>query len=302
MRLTLDAIAVLDAIERKGSFAAAAKELHRVPSAITYAVQKLESDLGVRLFERSGHRAVLTPAGEALLEEGRRLLQAASALEGRVRRVATGWEGELRVAVGDLVPMARIYSLASDFYALESGTRLRLSREVFGGCWDALVSDRADLVIGAPSDVPSGGGFAVRELGAVEFQFAVAPFHPLAMAPEPLANEDILRHRAIAAADSSRSLPPRTANILSGQDVLTVPDFRDKLEAHLLGMGVGWLPRHLIQSFVAAGRLVVRETEERQAPVALVAAWRTGKKGRALEWFRQRLEDEAWRERLFSPF
>jgi DNA-binding transcriptional LysR family regulator len=218
-----------------------------------------------------------------------------------VKRVATGWETELRLAVGDLVAMEKLYPLAGDFYTLESGTRLRLSREVFGGCWDALVSGRADLVIGAPYDVPVGGGFAVRELGAVEFQFAVAPFHPLALAPEPLANEDILRYRAIAAADSSRSLPPRTANILSGQDVLTVPDFRDKLEAHLLGLGVGWLPRHLAHPFAAAGRLVVKATEERQAPVTLVAAWRTGKKGRALEWFCRRLDEADWRKGLFLP-
>lgn len=90
MRITLDALAVLDAIDRKGSFAAAAKELHRVPSAVTYAVQKLESDLGIRVFERSGHRMALTPAGEELLREGRHLLRASADLEGRVKRVATG--------------------------------------------------------------------------------------------------------------------------------------------------------------------------------------------------------------------
>src|SRR4030066_57945 len=77
MRLTLDALGVLDAIERHGSFAAAAEELHRVPSAITYAVQKLEEDLGVAIFDRSGHRAQLTEAGSELLREGRRLLAAA---------------------------------------------------------------------------------------------------------------------------------------------------------------------------------------------------------------------------------
>ncbi|HNB90291.1 MAG TPA: LysR family transcriptional regulator, partial [Plasticicumulans sp.] len=71
MRLTLDALAVLDAIARRGSFAAAADELHRVPSAITYTVHKLEQDLDVQVFDRSGHRARLTPVGETLLAEGR---------------------------------------------------------------------------------------------------------------------------------------------------------------------------------------------------------------------------------------
>ncbi len=105
MRLALDSLVVLDAIERHGSFAAAAEVLHRVPSAVTYAVQKLEEDLGVAIFDRSGHRAQLTEAGRELLREGRRLLVAAGELEARVKRVATGYEVELRIAVDDLVPM-----------------------------------------------------------------------------------------------------------------------------------------------------------------------------------------------------
>src|SRR6478735_4278468 len=99
MALSLDALAVLDAIDRRGSFAAAAVELDRVPSAITYTVRRLEDALDVLLFDRRGHRARLTPAGRELLESGRRLLASAAAIETRVQRVATGWEAELRIAV-----------------------------------------------------------------------------------------------------------------------------------------------------------------------------------------------------------
>ena len=59
MKLSLDALQVLDAIDRRGSFAAAAEELHRVPSAITYSVQQVEEGLDVLLFDRGGHRAKL---------------------------------------------------------------------------------------------------------------------------------------------------------------------------------------------------------------------------------------------------
>ena len=83
---------VLDAIDRRGSFAGASKELHRVPSTISYVVAKLEDDLGVQIFERMGPRVALTPAGIELLKEGRYLLKAAQDLEHRVRRVASGWE------------------------------------------------------------------------------------------------------------------------------------------------------------------------------------------------------------------
>ncbi|MCW5604382.1 MAG: LysR family transcriptional regulator, partial [Burkholderiales bacterium] len=180
MRLSLDALLVLDAIDRKGSFAAAAHELHRVPSAVTYTVQKLEEDLDVLLFDRRGHRAKLTTAGRELLEEGRHLLRAAGELESRVKRVATGWEADLRIAYDDVIPIEAVLALADEFHREECGTRLRIASEVLGGCWDALVSGRADLVIGAPGDGPAGGGYTVRPLGEVEWVFAVAPTHPLA--------------------------------------------------------------------------------------------------------------------------
>src|SRR6478752_9716743 len=108
-RLSLESLEILDAIERRGSFAAAADELHRVPSAITYSVRQLEDFLGVSVFDRRGHRAVLTAAGRELLAEGRRLLRAASDLECRVQQVARGWESELRIAVDTVIAVDRLF-------------------------------------------------------------------------------------------------------------------------------------------------------------------------------------------------
>src|SRR3569623_1189253 len=104
MNLTLESLRILDAIDRKGSFAAAALALDRVPSALTYTVRKLEEDLDVLLFDRRGHRAKLTPAGQELLSEGRNLLRAADELEQRVKRTATGWETELRIVMDSIIP------------------------------------------------------------------------------------------------------------------------------------------------------------------------------------------------------
>jgi DNA-binding transcriptional LysR family regulator len=300
MRITLDALAVLDSIERHGSFAAAAEALHRVPSAITYAVQKLEEDLGIAIFDRSGHRAQLTEAGRELLKEGRRLLQAATELEARAKRVATGFEVELRIAVDDLVPMERLFPLLEEFYRSSCGTRIKLLMEVYGGAWDALVTGRADLVIGAPSDGPTGGGYSTHPLGLVQWAFMLAPTHPLASAAEPLPPEVIVQHRSIAAADSSRNLPPRTMGLLSGQDVLTVPDMRSKIRFQCAGLGVGFLPLHLTRSDVQAGRLVIRQVIETRIGTPLFIAWRTAQRGKALAWFLERLEDPALRESLLA--
>jgi DNA-binding transcriptional LysR family regulator len=291
MRLSLDALLVLDAIERKGSFAAAADELHRVPSAITYTVQKLEEDLDVLLFDRRGHRAKLTAAGRELLDEGRHLLRAAGELESRVKRVATGWEAELRIAYDDVIPVGGMLALVEAFYETPCPTRVRLGMEVLGGCWDALASDRADLAVGASGEGPSGGGYSVREMGAIEWVFAVSPRHPLASVPEPLRAEDIQKHRAVAAADSARNLPPRTLGLLGGQETLTVPHVRAKLEAQVMGLGVGNLPRYLVEPEVKAGRLVIRRTEEPRLEAPLYLAWRTAHRGKALQWFTKRLQE-----------
>jgi len=297
MRLSLDALLVIDAIDRKGSFAAAGQELHRVPSAITYTVQKLEEDLDVALFDRRGHRARLTAAGHELLNEGRHLLRAAGDLEARVKRVATGWGADLRIASDGIIPPQAMLDLARDFLAQGTGTRLRFATEVLGGCWDALVSGRADLAIGASGDGPAGGGYLTRRLDEIEWVFAIAPAHPLAAAAEPLTRADILAHRAITVTDSSRSLPPRTTGLLSGQDTLTVANLAMKIRAQAMGLGVGYLPRCLAATAAANGALLIRRTEEPKVSQMLSLAWRTAHRGKALKWFVERLSVRGWLNR-----
>src|SRR5688572_16021146 len=115
MRLTLDALETLSTIAEAGSFARAAERLHRVPSALTYTVNKLESDLGVTLFDRTGKRPELTAAGRELIAQGRDLVQQAEALETRVKRVAHGWETQLTIAVDEVIPLDRLFALVSEF-------------------------------------------------------------------------------------------------------------------------------------------------------------------------------------------
>ena len=291
MRLSLDALQVIDAIDRRGSFAAAAEELHRVPSAITYSVRQLEEALGLPVFDRRGHRAVLTEAGRELLRDGRRLLQAAADLECRVQQVAKGWESELRIAVDTVIGIDRLYGVVGEFYEQATGTRLRLLREVLGGTWDALASGRADLAIGASGDPPAGRTFATRPLGRSDMVFVAAPFHPICKEPQPLSPPVIEKHRAVSIADSSRELPPRTVGLYSGQDVLTVPTLEAKAAAHVAGLGVGFLPRPIAEREALAGRLVILAVEAGHPSAPLHVAWRPGGEGRALRWFARRLED-----------
>lgn len=289
IKLSLESLEVLDAIARKGSFAAAAESLFRVPSAVTYTVRKLEEDLGVALFNRTGHRAELTEAGAELLREGRCLLNAANELESRVKRIANGVETELNLAITDLFNFTAIFPVLEKFYMQNFGTRLKIMREIYGGSWDALITGRADISIGAPGEGPSGGGYSTVAMGVLKFHYAVATHHPLADMPEPLQNEDILQYRSISAADTSRNLAPRTSGILTGQDVLTVPDMRTKLQAQIAGLGVGYLPKALAEEYVTTGHLVIKEVAEPKPEAISYLAWR-GKGGKAQQWLLKELQ------------
>ena len=290
MALSLESLEVLDAIERKGSFAAAAHELGKVPSALTYVVRKLEDDLDVLLFDRRRHRAELTPAGRALLDEGRHLLQAADDLARRVKRLATGWEATLTIVLDNLVYFRALLPVIQDFYAENTATRLRFSREVLGGTWDALLSGRADLLLG-PAHTASVQGVQTRTLGAIPFVFAVATHHPLAQAQEPVPAAAIARHRIVAVGDTSRNLPARTIGVMAGQDTLVVPTMDDKIQAQIRGLGCGWLPVPLAQPYLDSGVLIAKETTEDRRLGTFQVAWRNNMRGKALQWWVDKLED-----------
>ncbi|TXI23758.1 MAG: LysR family transcriptional regulator [Roseateles sp.] len=305
--LTPEALSMMDTIARTGSFAAAAREMGRVPSALTYSVRQLEDALDVLLFDRSSRQAVLTAAGEELLHEGRRLLQELDAVANRVRRIATGWESELTLAVDDAVARRALFDLMEAFYAqkTEGGgpppTRLKLRIEVLAGTWEALLHGQADLSIGVPAQTSSSAVFT-EPVGEIEFWFCVAPHHPLAALPEPLSSAQIAEHRIVAVADSARRIAPITVGLLPGQDVLTVPSLATKLEAMLRGLGCGSLPTPMVRRHVEAGRLVRKTLHEGRRSGVLHYGWRnTGHApGKALAWWLERLGSDTTRRALLE--
>ena len=311
--LTPEALTMIDLIARTGSFAAAARELGRVPSALTYSVRQLEEALDVLLFDRSSRQARLTAAGEELLHEGRRLLLQIDAVANRVRRVATGWETQLTIAIDNILAPTAMFELIEDFQALRvesrnappspPPTRLRLRSEVLSGTWEVLATGQADLAIGGAGDPSSGNGLQCELLGNIEMVFAVAPHHPLAALPEPLSAETIAQHRVIAIADSARSFMPVTVGVQPGQDVLTVPSLAAKLEAQLRGLGCGSLPEPLVRRHADAGRLVVKATTLPSRRIDLHYAWRSSGNapaGLALQWWLDRLRSQATRKALLE--
>jgi DNA-binding transcriptional LysR family regulator len=316
--LTPEALAMMDTIARSGSFAAAARELGKVPSALTYSVRQLEDALDVLLFDRRSGQARLTAAGEELLGEGRRLLAEMDAVANRVRRVSCGWETQLTVAADGVISRLTLFELCEAFYALRPdggkpeagpGTRLRLRTEVLAGTWEALLSGEADLAIGvAMEGIAPTPGIELRPLGEMDFVFAVAPHHPLAAYDGAIPEHELLRHRAVAVADSARRHEARSFNLLPGQEVFTVASVQAKVEAQLRCLGCGFLAEPLAREHIRAGHLVVKAVQREYRRARLGYAWREAAapqpkkapQGLALGWWLGQLDHASTRKALLE--
>jgi DNA-binding transcriptional LysR family regulator len=299
--LTPDALALLQTIASAGSFAAAARIANVVPSALTYRVRQMEDALDVLLFDRSSRQARLTEAGAELLREGTRLLSDIDAIANRVKRVATGWEPQFTIAVDSIINTAIVMELCNAFFALQPPTRVRLRAETLSGTLEALTSGQADLAIGVATGASSAAGLHREPLGTVRFVFAVAPHHPLATASEPLSDEVIRQHRAVAVADSIQRGSGVSIGLLAGQDVFTVTGMPAKLDAQLRGLGAGFLPTCLAQAYIDTGRLVVKRVERPEQQVHVSYAWRgRPSQGRALQWWLERLQSSVTRAALLG--
>ena len=251
---TLDQLAVLDAIERTGTFAGASKALHRVPSAISYTVRGLEEALGVVLFDRSGHRAVLTADGRRLVEPARALLLQGRRIERLAAELRGGWEAELEIVVDGAFPLGPIIAAVQAFSRRELPTQVQLRVEYLGGVAARFRRSRADVMLCL--EPPPDAGLTSVPLPPLELVLVAAPGHALA-GLEGVRREDLVDHveLVVAASDPTHDGRPQRLAIGSAQ-VFRLSDFLSKRIALLGGAGYGWLPTPLANRYLGDGRLV----------------------------------------------
>ncbi len=268
-RISLEQWRALLAVVDAGGYAQAAAALHKSQSSVTYAVQKLESILGVKAFQVVGRKARLTPGGEVLYRRARSLLEEASALEGAAGSLAAGWESELRIAAEIIFPTWLLLKCFARFGDEQPQTRIELYETVLGGTDEALQQRRVDLAI--CSQIPAG--FTGDPLMRLRFIPVAHPSHALHQLGRELTLQDLRRHRHLIIRDSGSQR--RSGSWLGAEQSWTVSQKATSIHAASTGLGFAWYADDTIRGELERGelrQLPMREGKERWAELYLVYA------------------------------
>lgn len=281
--LTFEALRVLDEIERRGSFAAAADALGKVPSALSYTIQKLEDDLDVILFDRSGHRTKFTPAGRLLLDQGRLLLNAADKLVQDTATLAKGWEPNITITCEVLIPGSSLFPLIEQL-AKKSDTQVSIITEVLSGAWERLEKGQTDILLAPRMQFRESAEINWKTLYISRSYYVAAADHPIHNEVDPCSEESRIKYRGVAIADTAKERPIMTIQLLDRQPRLTVSTLEDKKRAVIEGLGVATLPLFMIEKELESGVIKVIDDS---APIdeEIMMVWRRDSIGEAKSWF-----------------
>jgi DNA-binding transcriptional LysR family regulator len=268
-RISLEQWRSLLAVVDAGGYAQAAEVLHKSQSAVTYAVQKMEGLLGIKVFEVVGRKAHLTPTGEVLYRRAKALLDEAGALEEAAGTLAAGWEPELALAVEIIFPTWLLLQCFARFAEERPQTRIELYESVLSGTEEALLQRKVDLAI--CSQVPPG--FAGDPLMRLRFIAAAHPDHPLHKLGRELTLQDLREHRHLIIRDTGSQR--RSGSWLGAEQSWTVSHKATSIRAAGMGLGFAWFPEEIIRDELAHGLLQplpMREGGERWGDLYLVYA------------------------------
>lgn len=269
MQVTLEQWQAMLAVVDEGGYANAAEALDKSQSAISYAINKLETALGVRVFKLEGRRAVLTTAGEMLCQRARLLLDSAAATEDAARELANHWQANLSLAVEAIFPDEILFAALDNFSKDFPLTRINLLETVLSGTSEALIRREASLAV--VSQLPAG--FSGDPLIQLSFIAVAAPHHPLHQLNRPLTLSDLRKERQLVVRDSGSQ--KIDAGWLGAEKRWTVSHLSTSIKAVEKSLGFAWFPRLKIAKQLESGRLLplpLAEGSERHATLYLVFA------------------------------
>lgn len=290
--LSLDQLRVFIAAADLGSFSAASRKLHRAQSVVSDLVSRLEAQMGVQLFDRSGRYPRLTDAGAVLLADARRIVADVDLMRARAKGMASGIEPELSVVIDVMFPIDPITEAAKEFREVFAGTPLRLYVEALGNSYQLLLDRRVSLgIVGSLPLMPPS--LASERLAGVPMIMVAAPEHQLASVPGVISRTEIAKHTQLVLTDRSLLSEGKEFFVLS-QSTWRLADLFVKRAFLVAGLGWGGMPRHAVEADIESGRLSVLSIEDlppdgliRPMSAAYPAATPPGPAGR---WFIDRLK------------
>jgi DNA-binding transcriptional LysR family regulator len=268
-RISLEHWRSLLAVVDAGGYAQAAEVLHKSQSAVTYAVQKMEALLGVKIFEVIGRKAHLTSTGEVLYRRAKALLDEAGALEGAAGTLAAGWEPELRLSVEIIFPTWLLLQCFARFAEERPQIRIELYESVLSGTEEALLQRKVDLAI--CSQIPPG--FMGDQLIRLRFIALAHPDHPLHRLGRELTLQDLREHRHLIIRDTGSQR--RSGSWLGAEQSWTVSQKATSIHAAVMGLGFAWFAEDTVRGELERGELKplpLREGGERWGELYLVFA------------------------------
>ena len=269
-QITLEHWRALVAVVDAGGYAQAAQALFKSQSAVTYAVQKIESQLSLKVFEIQGRKAVLTPTGQMLYRRALALIGEAGDLEQAAHRLSAGWEAEIHLAVEILFPTRVVLDSLARFGAESPRTRIEFVESVLGGTSDSLLTGQADLAI-CPQVPPGFLGDPLRRVSVVAVAHRDHALHRLG---RELGLRDLADHRHVVVRDSGAKRDRKAVSVEVDQR-WTMSTVASSIQAVSQGHGFAWLPGAQIADELASGLLKplpLREGGERVMTLYLVLA------------------------------
>lgn len=251
--VTIDQLRVFRQVAEAGSFSAAARALHRAQSAVTYAIQKLEAQVGTPLFDRGGYRAVLSESGRALLPRAVRILEELAEFGSQARGIAGGLEPEVSLVAEAMFPTPLLVAVLSEFQREFPSVLLRIHVESLGATAQAVLDGVADLGI-ALEFAAALPDLDTVPMGDIELVPVAAPSHPLAKIKSRIEPDALRDQVQLVLTDRSKLTAGRDYSVFAVR-TWRLADLGARHEMLLAGLGWGSMPAHMVKDDIAAGRL-----------------------------------------------
>jgi DNA-binding transcriptional LysR family regulator len=253
-RISLEQWRALQAVVEAGGYAQAAERLHKTQSTLTYAVQKIERLLDLKVFEIRGRKAVLTEAGQVLYRRARTLLEEATMLERGAAAMSKDWQPEIGIAVEILFPTWLLIECLGEFAQERPETRVEIYETVKSETLALLKDGVVDIAIGSEEV-----GMTGEPLMRVEGVAVAHPSHALHKLGRKLTARDLRRHRRILIREGG---PQRKTEVAGVELRWTFSNKASQIRALVEGHGYAWVPVDNVKEELAAGELKVLPMEQ----------------------------------------